>query len=443
MPRPTKIDGAKICRDAFGAVLTAQGRGYYVTLELLAIVWGTICYKGSAFSSQTSEPIGYTRRSHDFARRCMAGDPLRDNEKGFIRGDETRGILQALLESLRVPIPGRRVMPGWLGQHLYPYLGELIHYDAAPRGQSVSIERYTYRGGGGLAHRIIRTDPNNARLEANRRNFADLVKDGGGALGDLARACSAHDIGRDKQNPFPDEMEHEAKVYETVWVEHLRQGIFNIASRNIVRAKKIELLMVWVPYCIARHQLNRATEILQLPPMFFPAALTVKNGPVRQLARSHLNQARKYVEEALRVTALNSSTDGETHSEADVQRGANSRAWRAPFLSFFTQTLATVGALNAQVGTRYLTMQLPLIEALVCASLEPNQEIKFEDFCQRTLSSYQIVAAAGGHSGAGLLARVNAADLAENQEQLAQDLEALGLLTSYSDATRMVHGEVK
>ena len=27
-------------REAFGAVLAPQGRGYYVTLELLALVWG-------------------------------------------------------------------------------------------------------------------------------------------------------------------------------------------------------------------------------------------------------------------------------------------------------------------------------------------------------------------------------------------------------------------
>ena len=43
----------------------------------------------------------------------------------------------------------------------------------------------------------------------------------------------------------------------------------------------------------------------------------------------------------------------------------------------------------------------------------------------------------------GLTADVNAAEFEQNAEALARDLRTLGLLTAYSDATRMVRGEVR
>ena len=226
-------------REAFGAVLAPQGRGYYVTLELLALVWGTLHYDDTVLPSVEDTPvITVERRGHDFARRWMGGidDDISAVEKDLVIGDEGENILRALLASLRVPIPNRRSLPAWGGQHLYPYVGELVHYDAVPRRNRenpVSIERYTYRGGGGLAHMILRADPDIERLAANRSGLRALVTDSGGPLGKLANACAAHDLARPES--FKDEREGQAKVLESRWIEVLRNGVANVTAREISR----------------------------------------------------------------------------------------------------------------------------------------------------------------------------------------------------------------
>lgn len=438
MPITQKAAGSETCRAAYGAVLTQQGRGFYVTLELLAILWGVNDLKLPLLIRDG--PVRYRRRSHDFARRIMAGEEVGDGQLG---GEETRRILRALLESLRVPIPNRRVMPGWLGQHLYPYLGELIHYDAAPRRKNdINIERYTYRGAGGLAHKMLRIDDDPERLEANRRGLRVLVEDAGGALGELARACVSHDVGKDNEDAFTDEMEAKTVVVPTAWVDHLRNGVRNIVSRDVVRAKKVELLMLWVPYCIARHQLDIAADIVGREPMLLPISVVPRNTPIRQVARRELDYARSLVEEGLRLQAERMAEDASTDDTNVYHALATKRRWQSPYLGFFTQTLSNVGALNAHAGVRHLTLQLPLLEALVCAVLPPGHELPFEDFCDLLFRNYRMVTGPKKPGGSGPLGRIDTTDFRDNAQQLARDLEALGLLTSYSDATRMVHGEV-
>ena len=64
-------------REAFGGNLVNQGRGYYVTLELLALVWGTSQQRAMDEilpSPKDQEVLRIERRSHDFIRRWMRGD---------------------------------------------------------------------------------------------------------------------------------------------------------------------------------------------------------------------------------------------------------------------------------------------------------------------------------------------------------------------------------
>jgi hypothetical protein len=439
-----KDAAAETCRQAFGALLTQQGRGYYVTLELLAIVWGT--YRQSREILPISDRVEYLRRSHDFARRWMADEdlelPATASARQHVTGADGDVILRALLESLRVPIPNRRHMPHWLGQHLYPYVGELIHYDAVMRRKHPTIERYLYRGAGGLAHKILRTDDNSTRLEANRAGLQALVEDEGGPLGKLAHACAANDYDKGAV-PFPDEIEQKSVVDETVWVEHLRDGVRNITQRDFVRAKKIELLMIWVPYAIARHQLDRASQLAHSEPTVLPVSLAQQVPAVRQVARRELDHAKGLVDEALQIQARRQESMAR-FEESEVYKGLSRKSsWRDPMVSFFTQTLATVGALNAMTGSRFLTLQLPLLEAIVCAALPPGEEVRFDEFCFDHLwSRYRLVVDHRSAASTGMTNRIDAADLTENADQLATDLNSLGLLTAYSDATRMVHGEV-
>ncbi len=68
---------------------------------------------------------------------------------------------------------------------------------------------YHYRGGGGLAHMILRSDPDSERLEQNRAGLAALVADSEGPLGKLANACATHDLADPKD--FPDTREAAAR----------------------------------------------------------------------------------------------------------------------------------------------------------------------------------------------------------------------------------------
>ncbi len=439
-------------RAAFGAVLAPQGRGYYVTLELLALVWGTLEHDGTILPSTTdAEVITVQRRGHDFARRWMAGakEDVTETERGYVIGDNAEEILRALLESLRVPIPNRRTLPAWGGQHLYPYVGELIHYDAVPRRNRenpVNIERYTYRGGGGLAHMILRTDADHTRLEQNRDGLRSLVSDSGGPLGKLANACATHD----SANPgsFRDEHEAEALVLDTSWVEILRNGVANITLRNdLARAKKAEMLMHFVPFCLARHQLDCACKVLDREPFVFPAALVTRPSPLRQISRHELDRARGIIDrslpEAISRYALELRPKNAVAAENVLSAAEKSRTWRNNIVSFFAGTMATTGALNAHTGSRYVTLRLPLLEALVCSSLAPGEEMEFEHFCTRVLmDQLGLVADKRSASRIGLTNRIDAGEFFENETQLAQDLLGLGMMREYSDATRMVHGEV-
>lgn len=446
-----KAAAADVYRQAFGANLTSQGRGYYVTMELLAIVWGTSNLPdGSVLPPYVGEDsLLYTQRSHDFARRIMAGgdDAVRPEDLPFLRGQETEMVLRALFESLRVPIPGRRSLPDWGGQHLYPYIGELIHYDAVKRGRGRSskanIERYTYRGAGGFVHKVLRTDPDADRLEQNRRGLARLVSDAGGPLGTLALACAGHDSAIPKE-AFADKLEPETSAKASPWIELIRTGLANIVGRSEVsRAKQVEMLMHWLPYCVARYQLDVAARVLGAVPPALPVSLLQRPTPIRKLARQELDRARTTLERALALSSRVLAQGSEPERRKVLEGLATRSAWSRPSVAFFTQTMSATGALNAHTGSRHFTLKLPLLEALVCATLAPGQEIEFGEFCETVLLlGLNLVVDRRSAMSIEMISSVDSADFAQNSDQLASDLSSLGLLSEYSDATRMVHGEV-
>ena len=190
-------------REAFGAVLAPQGRGYYVTLELLALVWGTMHHNDMVLPSLAdAKTVTVERRSHDFARRWMGGNKndISDDERELVTGkdsDEIPARIAHLSFGCRFRTVGAfrpglasistRMSENWCT------LMRFGHAAAAGRGpvrdkrvrNPISIEQYTYRGAGGLAHKILRTDLDHERLEANRAGLRALVEDSGGPLGKL------------------------------------------------------------------------------------------------------------------------------------------------------------------------------------------------------------------------------------------------------------------
>lgn len=434
--------GEKIVQSLFGATLAEQGRGYYITLELLALLRGTYLANGTILPTEDGA-VEIERRAHDFARRLMA-EPcaLSESERSALGGREYE-TLRALILGLRVPVPGRRKRPNWLGEHLYPYVGELIHYDAAPRKKRaqddvptdfrVSIERYLYRGAGGLVHKILRTDPDSDRLARNKVGLSWLVQDSRSSLGRLFEALMAHDLGHES-SAFADDSEARASVHGSRWVEHLRSGVCRLVERDRPPAKKVESLMSWIPFCVARHQLDLACRELAEQDIQIPVSMGESRG-IKRISRE--------IHDDCRTTISNALTARAAAEDPELLKGRASAKWRDTSRNFFSATMGTIGGLNAMQGKRHFTMQPRLLEAIVLASLD-KPEVTFDEFCRSILfQGAGIVVDRRSAMECGRLSDMNLSDFDDNADRMAAALESLGLLHQYSDMTKMVTVEVK
>lgn len=435
----------RVVRDLFGSTLAQQQRGFYVCLELLAVLRGQ-----HLAGERLLDPVGtvapFIRVSHDFARR-LAVDTLSPSDDGYVAVDAGAfEPLQALLQSVSVRIPGQRKVPEWFGLHLYPYVGELVHYDAV-RGRGnrkPSLERYVFRGAGILAHEMLREDPDPNRLDQMRRGLTDLVADSNSALGKIASALSAHDYARDTE-PWAGDVEESVETQGdlTKWPELLRVGVANIVDRSEApAAQRVENLMHWVPYCIARHSLELA--VLRAGNDSRPIVVDLQSapGPLRSASRASLDNARWTIVEALQTEA-EEARDG--LGPEDPDRPAfdgliehRERLVKGP-RAFITETLAAVGALNATTGRRWFTLHLPLLETFVHAMLEGDQEMELERFMSEVLHDRLDLVIDGRMAARhGLGLEIDLADFDTNAQAAARALRGLGLLTEYSDSTRMV-----
>ena len=453
MPRSSKPKrGEDVVRSLFGAILSGQGRGFYVGLELMALLRGTLEHDGLVLPAPTKEPLTVQLRSHDFARRLM-GEPrhLADEETQGIEGELALDAIAALGRGLRVPVPGRRRRPGWHGEHFQPFVGELIHYDAVFRKRQkgavmkvdghdvvVSVERYLYRGAGGLAHAMLRTDLDQGRLDRTRTELTRLVSDSGTPLGELFASLSARDKGSDEPQrlkTFRDDPEFESVESfdrESAWVEHLRGGVLRIAERKLPRAKIAEAIMYWVPYCIARYQADVAYRELGMTPRPIPVDMGSTASPIRRRSREVHERSRSTI-----VQALESRAEG---IASDVLK-SGSRKWRDGARNFYSGTLAAVGALNAHTGKRHFVLGNELLEAIVLAQL--SKETPFDSFCRDVLyERLDLVVDRTASTQCLDLGNLNRSDFDSNAEMLAGRLEMLGMLIKYSDHTKMVSAQV-
>lgn len=448
---------AEVVLDLFGVNIEQQGRGFYVSLELLAIARGVYETAARELLDPTVGVISYQRSSHDFARRVAAGaviDP--QTLHSAVDDEETLAALQALTSSLVVQIPGRRKSPSWYNSHLYPFVGELIHYDAAerwtaglPRGTKMPhIERYVLRGGGAWAYRVLRSDLDNVRRAGTREGLLELVHDGETSLGEIARALRSHDYDAEKE-AFADKAEAEIDTFEdrSPWPEYLRRGVNFIVSRTQVpKAKRIESLMHWTPYCLARHQLHLARTSLSLPSETVFVDMLKEASPLRRISQDGLDGFRKNIVNAIidRATHLHSEAVASGNEEAArryARHMSQSKAGTGSPAAFFSESLAAVGALNATAGRRHFTLKPPMLEAIVCASLAPGQEEELFGFCSRLFGEYRLIIDDRTAGENDLTVDVDASILARNLDAFRSRLAATGLLTQYSDATSIVRGE--
>ncbi|MFF2470570.1 hypothetical protein [Streptomyces sp. NPDC058066] len=475
---------AEVVFRLFGVNLEQQGRGFYVSLEMLAIARGVYLAhqedpeKFAELLDNGADTVAYKRTSHDLARRIAThSDIIEGNEElgkaVELDSPETMETLHALFSSLLVEIPGRRSQPSWFGAHIYPFVGELIHYDAVDRRIKKSdasspknskkrnqaekvdvginaprIERYLFRDGGGWAYKVLRSDPDPGRKTATRQGLSDLVQDSGTPLGNLAKALSAHDFDYDEV-PYKDGSESEIKLYEdrSPWPDLLRDGARNIVARTLTvpRAKRTESLMHWIPYCLARHQLHLARWKLdgtgrESILLDFGNEAT----PLRTESQKNLAAFRNDIVNAINAQAqeMIDEAEGDEDRKGRYERFTKEtgKAVASP-RTFFSETLAAVGALNATSGRRHFTMKPPMLEALVSATVAQSSEMEFDQFCELLYEKYRLVVENKVVTQDPLAYEVDSSILEHNGKAFREKLAAIGLLTQYSDATSMVRGE--
>lgn len=97
-----------------------------------------------------------------------------------------------------------------------------------------------------------------------------------------------------------------------------------------------------------------------------------------------------------------------------------------------------IGGLNAPAGAQHLTLGLPLLEAVVAATLR-SPEVELTWFCEEVLGQQlRLVVDARTAGSRSMLEFANASDFEANSERFASRLRSLGLLQEFSDRTRMV-----
>lgn len=453
---PSRADrGRDIVRQVFGGAFYQQGRGFYSALELLAILRGEILLDnaeaapaGPSRVLPADGPALYLRPSHDHARRLLVADA--DLVANVFGTDETRNAVKGLLLGLESPVPGRlRAGDHWQFRHLFPYPAEAIHYDAVVRRGKVNVERYTFRGAGGFAHRVLRTDPDQKRLSSTREQFRTLLSDSGSAVGQLLKSLAERDAVRPpataaelaERPPFEDEVEAKSftaagneddygqhATYDTKWTDLLRCGVNTLLLREGLTAfDRIDSLMHWVPFCLAMHQLAMARRQLQQDEQ---AAIVFDAGhhtsAVRAEARRHFGGAINDIRNSLLERARAVSPDV-------LQLGAP--WWKGP-RTFFTTTLYAVGASNANSGQRHFELRPQLLQTVIRAMVD--SPVAHDVFVREILIDRLGIVCDAAGADMMQLPGMNVRDLQNNGQSLRSRIHDIGMLRSLSDATQMV-----
>ncbi len=418
--------GPDVSRDLFGGVLEYDGAGHYPGLELLNMVIGT---EGD-MKFPPGETVAITRTAHDFARRLVWDEEFeRHPERRNVLVDETtEDALRGLMECLQLEIPSSKKKPAWGRAHFFPYSKSLIHWDARERparSNKIRIERIYLRGGGALAYRVLRLDHDIERLGRCRLGFDSLFSDHSSPLERLVNVLAEH--GARDTTPKIDEIERDSNVRDDSLDDLYRDGVVRIVEHlELSSVSRIKALMNWTGFWLIVAQHQRAAQSIDESAPFLVVDCSGLHPQLRRASQRSLKDAQ-----ALIVHAVD--------EKVRQAQGTLAKAQRNRMRSFFWATAATVKLLNSWRGRRHFTFGLDILETLVLAATQGKSELTFEEFVDDWLYGHcRLVVGRNAAEQSGLLASFDASIFEDNENHLAMQMHAAGLLTQYSDATRMV-----
>jgi hypothetical protein len=415
--------------ELFGGILLSDGGGYYPGLELMNLIYGCV---GDILPITEAPEFVWT--AQDVARRIVWDQEnyIRENFGDNPGADviDAFSNLAHLLKCLQVEVPGRK-STNWEAAHFFPYTKSLIHWDAR-KGRSgdkaIQMERRYLRGGGALAHKVLRRDADLERLSNIRLGFRDLMpSDQSTPLESLAAALAGKGTNRDAST---DPIETQAMARNDQLDELYRAGTARILSHcDLSSTSRIRALILFTGFWLAICQRDRASERLELERT--PIVIDCGNGP-SQLRRE---SARALKEVIARIGGAAQSCLPEAKSLKEKRRHDRTRQ---SLSGFFTKTAAWIGLLNALTGRRFFVMKLDLLEALVLSHVPPGDEMAFDDFTEILYVNYGLVIGRDAAVDAGFLNRLDGSIFEDNETSFASQLLAAGLMHAYSDTTRMV-----
>lgn len=420
-----KRTGPEVSRELFGGVLDFDAAGYYPGLELLNFIY---C-GGEDELLPGGDEVSIRRRSQDFSRRLVwdgsfKADPRRHDV--LLDDDYAEDTLRELFRCLQLEIPSGTKDPKWTRAHFFPYTPSLIHWDARDRGRRISMERLYLRGGGALAFKILRLDPDKDRLERVRKGFsllyAPTIESPLEVLAGFVNEQSKRD-----ELPSKDEIEKDSRANVDDFENIYRNGILNILEQvDATSVSRVRAVMGWTGLWLVLMQNRRARSAIYLDeePLVFDCG---SGNP--QLRRS----SQRCLQDVL----------GNIVSAVSRAEPGVAKAQRNKVRSFFWATAAANGLLNAWRGRKHFTLSVDALEMIVLATVPIGKEMAYERFVMDVL--YGQLGIAVGRSAAedsGLVNSIDASIFEENEAQLALQMIAAGLVTQYSDATRMVSSGV-
>jgi len=413
--------GPEISRQLFGGVLDFDAAGHYPGLELLNFVY---CSEGEELLP-TGETVKIKRRSHDFGRRLVwdasfKNDPRRHS---VLLGDSAaEETLRELLRCLQLEIPNGTEEPKWSRAHFFPYTPSLIHWDARERHGNIRIERLYLRGGGALAFKVLRLDQNAARLQRIRGGFKQLYAATDGSPLEILADFINEQSKTDTQASF-DEIEKATHASVDEFEEVYRDGILNILEqKDATSVAKIRAVMGWTALWLVLMQNRRARESLGLEDGVIICDCGAGSPQLRRASQRCLQDVLGNI-----VSAVVKAEPGIVPAQRNKIR------------SFFWATAAANGFLNAWRGRKHFTLSVDALEMIVLATIPSGTEIPFERFATEVLyGALGISVGRGSAEASGMVNSIDASIFEENEAQLALQMVAAGLVTQYSDATRMV-----
>lgn len=430
------LKGPRITTALFGGIFTIDGAGHFPGLELINFI---VCCADGILPDGSVKNVKMRRMSHDFARR-LAADVLPVVARSQVLLDEQSGHAVAnLLRCLELQLANTNKPKSWEHTHFFPYTRSLVHWDARPGraiaalGEStdikVSIERRYLRGGGAFAFSVLRHDPDSDRLAAIRDGFGDLYPSGTDTpLETLAATLLVH--GAKDSEPMTDVLESLSVVHNDRWDDLYRDGMRNIVGHDSASpVQRIRAVMNWTGIWLVLMEAARCAEYLDRKWGGLVLDCAGTHPQLRRASQKCLKEHLARIDEAANGKAI---SEGGHINDKQVNH----------IKGFFSNTAAICGLLNSTKGRRHFTIKLDAIDALVLAATSKGQDMTFEHFISEWLwERCGLIIGRDAAARAGMLNAFDASIFEENERQFSELMRTTGMLTVYSDATRMVSVE--